>query len=135
MRKILLLAAAAAALLCLASCGKMLDRVDDYVISFEIQGHIEDEDNLAILQAYFDEHYLGPNDTFTYHGNQYDARIKAEAFFEERWALIDRELILSCINDEDDIIYLLCIMSGDKTKEIVNYVYWDYTLKESLATE
>ena len=135
MHKILLIVAAAAALLSLASCGKRLDLVDDYTISLEVQGHLEDEDSEQALMDYFDENFLESTHIFTYSGDHYSAMLAAEEFFEKSWEQVDRDFILSCINDPEDIVYLLCVMSGQKSKEIVNYVYWDYSLKEQLTAE
>lgn len=133
MRKILFMLAAAALLLGISSCGKLLDRNDNYVIAFEIQGHITDQADSLALATYFDTNFLTKDDYVTYSGSYSDAVTKAADFFEERRKEVDGMFILSHINDPQDILYLLCVMSGTKTREIVSSVYWDYNLKEELG--
>ena len=134
MRKFLLILAAAAALFGLASCGSMLDMNDNYIISFETMGHIENEEDADAIKAYFEENYLKESDVVTFNGSYSDAVTKAMDFFETRRQDVDGQFILSHINDPDDIIYLICVISGGKTKEAVASVYWDYKLKQELDT-
>ena len=133
MRKILYLLAAAVLILGISSCGKMLERNDNYMIAFETMGHIEDEEDEQALKDYFEANFLTEDDYITYSGSYSDAVTKALEFFEERRKTVDGTFILSHINDPQDVIYLICVISGDKTREAVSSVMWNYALKEELG--
>ena len=133
MRKILYWLSAAVLMLGISSCGRMLDRTGEYIISFETQGYIVDEEDEQAIKDYFEANFLKEDDYITFTGSYADAVSKALEFFEERRKTVDGPFILSHINDPQDVLYLICVLTGDKTREAVSSVMWNYNLKEELG--
>mgnify|MGYP006873042748 CR=1 FL=1 len=133
MRKILFILAAAAMLLGINSCKGMLDRTGDYTIAFETQGYVESEEDEQALKDYFEANFLSEQDYVTFYGSYADAVNKALEFFDTHRTKADGEFILSHINSKEDIVYLICVLTGNQTREAIASTYWDYALKESLG--
>ena len=116
------------ALLCLSSCG--FDKERDYVFHFEVQARFQDEDNWKLLEEYFKENYVNDSKHQTIHGTSYGAYEKALDLFEQGRKNIDYLLIFDAIQDPEDIVVLLGVLTGDKSNEVVCSTYWDYDLKQ-----
>ena len=107
---------------------------DNYIISFETMGPIENEEDARRPSKLTSRNFLNESDVVTFNGSYSDAVTKAMDFFETRRQDVDGQFILSHINDPEDLIYLICVVSGGKTKGAVASVYWNYELKQELDT-
>ncbi|MCR4859178.1 MAG: hypothetical protein K5910_00775 [Bacteroidales bacterium] len=132
-RFLIFLTVFAVSLLALSSC--KLDKEGSYQIFFEVEAFINDETTREAIKDYFTENYLQESHSISFYGKHYDACVKAEAFFQEGRNRVDGEFILSCITQEDEYVQLFGVLSGKDGKELVDFVYWDLSLKEQLAAQ
>ena len=122
-----------AVLLFFPSCS--FDKEKDYVFHYEVQANLLDESGWEILEEYFKENYVNESKNQAIHATYYEACQKALLLFEQGRKEIDYTLILNTIQDPDDVVYLIGVLTGGKSNEIVNSTYWDYDLKQKYLPE
>lgn len=128
-----LICALGAALLFFVSCN--FDKEQNMSFAFEVQANIQDEDAWKVLEQYFKDNYINESCVHTFYTTYSDAFKQSVDLFEKGRNEIDYNLILDTIQDEDDVVYLLGILSGEKSREIIASTYWDYNLKQELRPD
>ena len=128
MRKIILhICVLCAAIPCLTSC--IIDKARSYTFLYEIQASLADEEDWKVLESYIDESYIGTK-TYPIYATYTEAYTQGIEFFNQDLNGIDENLILDCINDPEDVIYVYGVLTGDKLREPMTYTYWNYAYKQ-----
>ena len=133
MRKIILhICVLCAAIPCLTSC--LIDKVRSYTFQYEVQATLQNEEDWKTLEAYLTESFIGTK-TYPIYATYSDAYTQGLEYYNQDIKTIDENLILDCINDPEDIIYVYGVISGDKVREAITYTYWNYAYKQSVRPD
>ena len=133
MRKIILhICVLCAAIPCLTSC--IIDKVRSYTFQYEVQATLQNEEDWKILEAYLTESFIGTK-TYPIYATYSDAYTQGLEYYNQDIKTIDENLILDCINDPEDIIYVYGVISGEKVREPITYTYWNYAYKQSVRPD
>ena len=121
MRKFFTALAAAAALFCVSSCN--LSSLQDYAFSYQVLYELSSEEKKTAIEDYFGD-FIDTHSNFVRRGEYSEAWNMGAEQFAKDIQTIDEALILSILDDENDIVQLMLNMTGDKTNVPVAYVRW-----------
>ena len=128
MRKFILsICAFCAVLPFLSSCS--LDKERQFTFQYEVDASLADEETWTVLEDYLKESYVGKK-TYPILATYAEAYEQGVQYFDQDLKGINEDLILDCITDPTDIIYLYGVITGDKVRERIKYVFWNYDYKQ-----
>ena len=131
MRKIFIMLAGLIAAAGLSSC--TLEKEGNYVYGLDYYIYLSDEDkdkreaDAKLVEEYLKMRFVTTENTGSYFGYSYDARVAAQTLFEnvnKSLTAIDVQYLLSFIDDGNDFIQVFCTLSGPKLQETVGIFTW-----------
>jgi hypothetical protein len=128
MRKIILyICVLFAALPCLTSC--ILDKEKEYTFLYEVQANLKSEEDWEYLKEYFQGSFVGTK-TYPIFATYADTYTQAVELYDQDIKTINEDIILDCIKDPDDAVYVCGVITGDKVRETIKYNFWNYEYKQ-----